>query len=83
MEKFLDWLCGKSDYTIIRCQKVTKDELRDRIKDSFAECTVLENETKLNRIKEKCTYPKHYIICGGYSDGLCNSIKGPCLIRKN
>lgn len=37
MEKFLDWLCGPSDYTIIRCQKVTKDELRERIKASFAE----------------------------------------------
>lgn len=37
VEKFLDWLCGVSDYTIIRCQKVTKDELRERIKSSFAE----------------------------------------------
>lgn len=28
MEDFLNFLCGKSDYMILRCQKNSKEELR-------------------------------------------------------
>lgn len=28
LEAVLNYLCGKKDYTIIRCQKVTKDDMR-------------------------------------------------------
>ena len=31
MEEFLELLCGKKDYMIIRCQKVTKEELSKKI----------------------------------------------------
>jgi len=36
MNNFLDYLCGKnSDYTIIRCQKVTKEELKNKLIESI------------------------------------------------
>ena len=28
LEEVLNYLCGKEDYTIIRCQKVTMDDMR-------------------------------------------------------
>ena len=42
MEYFLNWLCGSKDYIIIRCQKITKDELRNKL-ISFIEENSLYN----------------------------------------
>lgn len=40
MEEFLDYLCGKSGYMILCCQKVTKEELKCKL------ISCLEKESK-------------------------------------
>jgi hypothetical protein len=37
VNNFLDFLCGKADYIILRSQKVTRKELEEMLKDSLKE----------------------------------------------
>lgn len=64
MKEFLDYLCGKdSDYTIIRCQKVTRKEL--------------ESKLNMNTFLVYASYDEHQGIYGIFSSiqEFCESMK--------
>lgn len=86
MKKFLDWLCGQSDYTIVRCQKVTRDELRQRLNESFDVAFVKGPETVSPTSlpymvgDKKCCYQDDKAVVEVISQLRCVDINGLALV---